>query len=140
VIRQSDRDAAERHFEIQRAASLAGLKHIYGDEPFPDDAIRRHWRTFPGSVLVADRDGRSVGVAAVDGAWLQGFYVLPEYWGTGVAGELHDAAVELGANRLWCLEDNHRARRFYEKRGWRLNGESRVVEYPPHPLDVGYSR
>ena len=37
------------------------------------------------------------------------------------------------------LEENHRARRFYEKHGWRLNGETRVVEYPPHPLDVGYS-
>jgi hypothetical protein len=37
------------------------------------------------------------------------------------------------------LEENRRARRFYEKRGWRMNGETRVVEYPPHPIDVGYS-
>ena len=41
--------------------------------------------------------------------------------------------------RLWVLEENHRARRFYEKRGWRLNGETRVVPYPPNPLDVGYT-
>ena len=60
--------------------------------------------------------------------------------GDGVADELHEAAVDLGVARLWCLEENHRARRFYEKRGWKLNGETRVVEYPPHPLDVGYSR
>ena len=41
--------------------------------------------------------------------------------------------------RLWTLTENHRARRFYEKRGWRLNGETRVVPFPPNPVDVGYS-
>ena len=30
--------------------------------------------------------------------------------------------------KLWVLEDNVRARRFYERRGWRENGEARVVE------------
>ncbi len=138
MIRESD--DAERHFETQRAASLAGLKHIYGDEPFPDDAVREAWCSFPGTVLVAERDGRAVGIAGIDGEWLHGFYVLPEYWGAGVADELHEAAVERGVTRLWCLEENHRARRFYERRGWGLNGETRVVEYPPNPLDVGYSR
>jgi RimJ/RimL family protein N-acetyltransferase len=140
VIRESGRDEAERHFEIQREASLAGLGHVYGDEPFPDDAIRTRWQTFPGTVVVVERDGRVVGVAGLEGEWLMGFYVVPAYWGSGVADELHEAVVERGARRLWCLEGNHRARRFYEKRGWTLNGESRVVEYPPHPLDVGYSR
>jgi RimJ/RimL family protein N-acetyltransferase len=47
--------------------------------------------------------------------------------------------VQLGVTKLWCLEENHRARRFYEKRGWELNGETRIVEYPPYPLDLGYS-
>jgi hypothetical protein len=37
------------------------------------------------------------------------------------------------------LEENRRARRFYERRGWELNGTSRQIEFPPHPLDVGYS-
>jgi len=39
-----------------------------------------------------------------------------------------------------CLAENARARRFYEVRGWRLNGQARVVPFPRHPLDVGYSR
>ncbi len=81
--------------------------------------------------------------ACVHDCWLHGFYVLPEWWGSGVADELHDAALaELGSCRevrLWTLEENHRARRFYEKRGWRPNGETRVVPFPPHPLDVGYT-
>jgi RimJ/RimL family protein N-acetyltransferase len=140
VIRESGRDQAERHFEIQREASLAGLAHVYGDEPFPDDAIRERWLTFPGTVLVAERDGSVVAVAGIEDDWLAGFYVVPAYWGSGVADELHAAAVLRGARRLWCLEGNQRARRFYEKHGWTLNGETRVVEYPPNPIDVGYSR
>ena len=70
---------------------------------------------------------------------------MPAWWGTGVAVELHDRGLELlrgqGCEccRLWVLEDNMRARRFYERHGWREDGRTRVVEFPPHPLDVGYS-
>ena len=103
-----------------------------------------HWRRFGGRVLLAERGGDPVGVAAVDWEWLHGFYVVPREWGRGVAPLLHDAAVAIIAEgndeaRLWCLEENHRARRFYERRGWRLNGDTRVVPFPPHPLDLGYS-
>jgi len=37
------------------------------------------------------------------------------------------------------LEENARARRFYERRGWQENGRTRVVPFPPNPLDVGYT-
>ena len=63
-----------------------------------------------------------------------------------MADRLHDAALERlaaeGAEsvRLWVLEDNARARRFYEQRGWRVDGGERVVPFPPHPLDVSYAR
>ena len=40
---------------------------------------------------------------------------------------------------LWVLEDNGRARRFYERLGWIENGTSRVVPFPPNPIDLGYS-
>jgi RimJ/RimL family protein N-acetyltransferase len=145
VIRRSSPAEAETHFLVQRVACLEGLPHIYPPElyPFPDEEIRRRWRDWRGRVLVSERDGRVVGVAGVEACWLHGFYVLPAYWGTDVAAELHDAALAEQADcpelRLWVLERNHRARRFYEKHGWRPNGETRVVPYPPQPLDVGYS-
>ena len=141
-VRRATTDEAELLFAVQRAASLAGLAHIYPPEryPYPDDAVRERWRAFAGSILVAEHGSRILGVAGIDGDWLHGFYVLPEAWGTDVAHTLHAAAVVEGVSRLWCLEQNHRARRFYEKRGWVSNGETRVVEYPPHPLDGGYSR
>ena len=71
--------------------------------------------------------------------------MLPDFWGAGVARALHDRAVarlrELGHERarLWVLEQNQGARRFYERRGWRPDGSTRVVPYPPNPLDVGYT-
>jgi GNAT superfamily N-acetyltransferase len=145
VIRRSGPDEAEVHFAIQRAASLAGLAHIYPPDeyPYPDEEIRERWGRVTGAVLVYEHDGVPVGVALVQQCWLHGFYVLPEYWGTGVARELHEAAIaeqpDCAELKLWVLEDNLRARRFYEREGWRRNGEERVVEYPPHPLDVGYS-
>jgi GNAT superfamily N-acetyltransferase len=138
------RDDFELLAEIQEVASLAGLAHVYPPEeyPFPAEAVRERWRTSTDEVFV-DSEGR--GFVAVTGEWLNGLYVRPEAWGTGVAAELHDRALEaLRANgveraRLWVLEHNLRARRFYERRGWAPDGTSRVVEFPPHPLDLGYA-
>ena len=152
VVRPAKREDIESAFQVQRAASLAALGHIYPPDryAFPDDAIRARWQqavgTTEGTVIVAERDGRVVGVAAAKDGWLDGLYVLPEEWGNGVAGRLHDGALSAlaaaGATtaRLWVLEDNTRARRFYERRGWRLDGSERVVPFPPHPRDIGYTK
>jgi GNAT superfamily N-acetyltransferase len=144
AIRPSSPAEAETQFAIQRAASLAGFAHVFDPAlyPYPDEEVRRRWREFTGTVLVAERDADPVGVAAFEGCWLHGLYVLPAEWGSGVAALLHDAVIEAMADcpelHLWTLEDNPRARRFYERRGWRLNGETRVVPFAPNPLDVGY--
>jgi GNAT superfamily N-acetyltransferase len=147
TIRDARPDEAETLFAIQKAASLAGLAHIFPPDryPYPDDAIRTRWREIGGRVFLVERDGVPVGVAAVDDRWLNGLYVMPDEWGTGVANALHDAAVaEVAVQhdeaKLWVLEHNARARRFYERRGWCENGERRAVPFPPHPIDVGYSK
>ncbi len=70
MIRRSSPAEAETHFAIQRAASLAGLAHIYPPEqyPYPDEEIRRRWCETEGTVLVCERDGEVVGVALSSGA------------------------------------------------------------------------
>jgi tRNA dimethylallyltransferase len=152
LLRRARPEDAEGAFQVQRAASLAALGHIYPPDryAFPDAAVRERWEEAvtdaSGDVLVAERGNRIVGVAAAKQGWLDGLYVLPDEWGNGVAGLLHDAALErlaaAGASsaRLWVLEDNTRARRFYERRGWRQDGSERIVPFPPHPLDVGYTK
>jgi GNAT superfamily N-acetyltransferase len=142
-VREATREDAELLAEIQRRSSLAALAHIYPPEehPFPTDAVLERWRTFGGRAWLADE----LGFVGVTAPWIDGLYVVPEAWGTGVSGELHGVAIEALRNagveraQLWVLEHNRRARRFYERRGWLADGSTRVVEYPPHPLDVGYA-
>jgi GNAT superfamily N-acetyltransferase len=150
-VRPARADDAETLAEIQRAASLAALAHIFPPErfPFPIDEVRDRWREAVADagarVVVGEAAGRPAGLAAVRRDWLDGLYVVPQQWGSGVADALHDHALslvaELGSERchLWVLEHNVRARRFYERRGWRENGDTRVVPFPPNPVDVGYS-
>jgi GNAT superfamily N-acetyltransferase len=58
-------------------------------------------------------------------------YVLPEAWGTGAGHALMQESLrrlrEDGYREavLWVLDDNPRARTFYEREGWRLTGEAR---------------
>jgi GNAT superfamily N-acetyltransferase len=82
-------------------------------EPQPDHD-RRHWSTrakIPGL------------------AHLWQLFVLPDWWGRGVAPALHDAALaEMGARRydqarLYTPVSHIRARRFYERRGWSARDE-----------------
>jgi GNAT superfamily N-acetyltransferase len=150
-IRPAHTGDAEALAEIQRAASLAALAHIFPPEryPFPTDDVRERWREAvadPGArVVVAEESGALVGLAGVHADWLDGLYVVPDRWGMGVARSLHDHALSLveglGSSmcRLWVLEHNARARRFYERLGWYENGDTRVVPFPPNPIDVGYS-
>jgi GNAT superfamily N-acetyltransferase len=131
---------------LQEEASRAGVAHVYPPElyPFPTRAVQERWRAYTDGGGWATLDGED-GFVAVDPPWLEALYVAPSAWGSGVADRLHDAAVaELRARgveraRLWVLEENHRARRFYERHGWTPDGTSRVVEFPPHPTDLGYS-
>jgi RimJ/RimL family protein N-acetyltransferase len=148
VIRRGDVEDLELVFAILREASVAGFANVFPPEryPYPEQEIRQALREQledPGNVVLLDGEGR--GFALVGHGWLQRLFVREDAWGTGVAQELHAAGLETlreqgaGSASLWCLAENPRARRFYEKHGWRLNGEERIVPFPPHPLDVGYS-
>jgi GNAT superfamily N-acetyltransferase len=151
VIREARPDEAEALAGIQRAGSLAALAHVFPPElyPYPTTEVRRRWqeafsdRTL--TVLVAEEEDGPVGVAGYRSEWLDGLYVRPEHWGRGVGRALHDEVIERlrghGSARchLWVLEQNARARRFYERLGWRENGDTRIVPFPPKPIDVGYT-
>jgi GNAT superfamily N-acetyltransferase len=151
TVRPAHSEEAAALAEIQRAASVAGLAHIFPPEryPFPIADVQERWRRSLADpaihVLVADTAGDAVGAVGVRAGWLDGLYVHPEQWGFGIGRLLHDEALHvvrgLGRTscRLWVLEENWRARRFYERLGWRENGTSRLVPYPPNPFDVGYT-
>jgi GNAT superfamily N-acetyltransferase len=90
------------------------------------------------AALVAVADERVVGFvdvvpsrdddAAADTAEVTSIYVLPAAWGTGAGRALMAAAVDSSrsegfrAATLWVLRGNERARRFYERAGWSVDG------------------
>ena len=142
-------DEAEELYRRYRETALVAYRHIFPPElyPFPDDAVRAQWHDLvagPDGVLVAEDDGEIVGAVVPRPGTLEHLFVVPSHWGTGVADTLHHAAVEVSREagaaecRLEVLEENRRARRFYERHGWVRDGRSRAGEYPPYPRVVGY--
>jgi len=127
TIRSARPDDLEALVVVQRAAELAALGHIFppDEHPYPVPAVAMRWRTALAAaevcVLLAERGGRAVGLACVAPGWLQGLFVVPDAWGSGLADHLHEAAIMIvrahGCSRcrLWVLAANHRARRFYAR-------------------------
>jgi GNAT superfamily N-acetyltransferase len=152
MIRRARPDEADRLLTIQREACVEAFPHIYPPElyPFPDDDVRAVWHEALADpdveAYVAEEGGAAVGCVSVGDVFLRTLYVVPARWRSGVGTALHDLALErLRARgcdeaKLWTLEENWTGRRFYENRGWTLNGETRVVPFPPNPIDVGYSK
>jgi ribosomal protein S18 acetylase RimI-like enzyme len=151
-VRPAGPNEANTLLAIQREAAVDAFAHIYPPEryPFPDDAVREVWAealSDPGvEVYVAEVDGVPAGAVSVGKGFLSTLYVLPAHQGSGVGSALHDLALErlreqgFDEARLWTLEGNDSGRRFYERRGWSLTAETRVVPYPPNPIDVQYAR
>ena len=89
-----------------------------------------HVSFYPGRERSADRSVPLRSRALIPGlAHLWQLFVLPAWWGRGVAPVLHDLAIAAIAargyeqGRLFTPSLHARARRFYERRGW-----SRVEE------------
>ena len=112
--------------------------------------LRDAKRPAGAGALCAVEDGRIVGHAAYgpyrseDGTHgeLYSIYVLPERWGTGAGHRLFAAARERLTTagfpdmRLWVLEENHRARRFYERQGMTPDGERDVWIPRGHTIEL----
>jgi GNAT superfamily N-acetyltransferase len=139
---------AETLFDLQKAASLAAFAGIFTG-PFPDEEIRADWAaklTDPDrEVLIAEEGDKAIGFATRAPEMLEQLFVLPEAQGTGVGSALHDAVLDrqraAGETicRLWVLEANEQARAFYERRGWRADGDTRLTNEPPRPRALRYA-
>lgn len=71
-------------------------------------------------VTVAAKDGRIVAFSMVRQNHIDMLFVDPAVQSRGIGEALLAAAVAAGARTLECFRDNHLARDFYEKHGWRL--------------------
>lgn len=110
----------------------AGIRAAIERNPVPEEGRR----------LVAELDDEIVGIALLwaerSGEPATGevilLYLVPQAWGRGVGSTLMDRCVEemraIGYAQavLWVAEQNHRARAFYEHKGWHADGGRKVED------------
>lgn len=75
-----------------------------------------------------------------DGVEILAIHSLPVSWGTGLGhAMLTEALMQIGDRPvfLWAFKENTRARRFYEKHGFRWDGTERISEFDG-ALEVRY--
>lgn len=141
---------------VEREGGLAAFGHIFppADYPFPTAAVRQRWAkdladptvdchviVGPSHVAAQDvTDPEVAGFAMTSGNQLVHFGTRVTTWGSGLAGIAHEEVLDRmrGAGHrqawLWVMEENHRARRFYARRGWVPTAITSREEHPPHPL------
>jgi GNAT superfamily N-acetyltransferase len=142
MIRPGTSADAEGVARVQVETWQAAYAHALPPEQLQafsmEEAVERH-RRWPPTFVAEDGD-RIVGFVSVgssrdpgtDGE-LFAIYVHPEHWGTGAGRKLIEAGEEelrsLGHRDaiLWVLDDNPRARRFYEIAGWSADGAAREI-------------
>jgi GNAT superfamily N-acetyltransferase len=145
LIREARPEDAAAVGDVHTRTWQAAYEHVFGEERLAgiDPARRRaaaERAIAAGGVWVAEEEGRIVGFVSIGDARdedadgeLFAIYVLPAAWGSGAGAGLMGAARDALRERyatsiLWVLEDNPRARRFYEREGWALDGARKEDE------------
>jgi ribosomal protein S18 acetylase RimI-like enzyme len=145
VVRDARPEDARAIARVHTRSWQIGYAHAFPADALADISVDRrtdHWRRWlteppvpPVAVLVAEAGGAVYGFASVGRSHeeegvgeLFAIYVDPDHWGTGLGRALiGEAEARLKAAgfeeaMLWVLNDNPRARRFYEAAGWAHDG------------------
>ena len=101
-----------------RLAELLGRADVWCRVAEHDGELAGYVCVIPATLSVFAREEPSL-------AHLRLMFVEPPYWGSGLAKTLHDAAITEAAERgytairLFTPTGQARARRFYQREGWR---------------------
>jgi GNAT superfamily N-acetyltransferase len=127
----------------------AAYGHVFGAERLAGIDVSRRQAGWERALADAERDvfvfEEQGAVVAFVGSFpsrdldaegeLGEIYALPEVWGKGVGHALMAACLPALRERgyadaiLWVLADNPRARAFYEREGWTLDGGEKTDEF-----------
>ncbi|BBZ48588.1 GNAT family N-acetyltransferase [Mycobacterium heidelbergense] len=115
---------------------LLGPPRRWVAEVYPQTLSRRGW-----GMWIAEAGARTLGVAifgpadeAPDDLHIDALYVAEESQRHGIGGRLLDEVMgshPSGDVTLWCAEKNGKARRFYEKKNFEVDG--RRLDWEPLP-------
>ncbi|QIG42554.1 GNAT family N-acetyltransferase [Nocardioides anomalus] len=127
--------------DLERAANVVGLAHVFGDRPFPDEGVLARWRATLAEPGVEVRLTDGALCAWDDTGRVRHLAVHPDRWGqglgrTGLGLAVTDLRARGVAPWLWALQANHRARRLYAHLGWEPTGRTQPAEWPPYPTEL----
>lgn len=145
-VRRARPEDAAAIAEVHARTWQAAYEHVFGADRLAARAPEVElWAGVlargRSDVYVADDEGVvgfvSTGESRDDDAdaELYAIYVLPSAWGSGAGTALMFAGLDAmrarfsGEAVLWVLEDNPRARRFYERERWALDGARKGDEW-----------
>lgn len=146
VLRPLTHDDLDALVEVQREGAVLALGHIFPQQehPFPTSQVRARWTAEVGDpgidCFAVVPDGEIAGFAAIRGNELLHFGTAVRTWGTGLADAAHREVLDElrahGHRAAWLrvFEDNRRAVRFYERRGWRATDSTSRTTFPPYPV------
>jgi GNAT superfamily N-acetyltransferase len=143
---QEYRQVAQMHYRAWRQSYSGILASVlldlfddplhWADNVYPEKLSRPGW-----TMWLAEAGDAPVGVSIIgpepdrpDRLEIDALYVAPEYQGQRVGSLLLADALNShpsGDVALWCAAENHRARRFYEAKGFHLDG--RTLNWKPVP-------
>jgi GNAT superfamily N-acetyltransferase len=128
VIRQARLDERDRLEALQRHASLAREEDRQALLAHPDAIELPSWQIVEGHVWVAERNEAAIGFSVVlpladDEIELDGLFVEPHAWGTGIGRRLVEHAAGLTAARSMRVIANPGAAGFYAACGFEPAGE-----------------
>lgn len=129
---------AEVYLSARRAAVPAIPPSVHTDQA-TIDWVRR-CVTEAGWVWVAEVDGQIQGLLMLADCFVDQLYVAPAYTGRGIGlSLLRHAKNRCPAGlQLWTFRANVRARRFYERHGFRAVEETDGSGNEEHAPDVRY--
>lgn len=149
-FRPAEEEDLDELVSMQEEASVVALGHVFiqSEHPFPRAALLDRWRAEvrdPEIAVYVSTDEAHVitGFAARRADELLHFGTALTTWGSGLADHLLTALLATypdDAARIWLnvFEENHRARRFWERNGWRPTGRTSRSTYEPCPVLLEY--
>ena len=123
--RECDLDEVVRIWrEVWRESYAGYFDSAIDDTPWMD-AVWHEFLPVMRDFVIAEMDGHVVGFTHREAALVEDLWVDPEFCSQGIGPLLLErqlraiAAEGYRTATLFCLEVNSRARRFYEREGWR---------------------
>lgn len=128
TIRLARPEELEELEALQRRASLALPDYREQLEAHPDAIHLPPAQIANGQVMVAELDGRVAGFAAVVGGELDGLFVEPDLWRSGVGAVLVETVTHEARRKGLTLSviANPAALGFYERCGFAVEGEAQT--------------